>query len=102
MRMKVRFAAEAETDLERIADHIAQDNPERALSFIQELREACAGLAEFPHRFPLVAGYAEFGIRYQVRGNYLIFYRAEAGGVTVLHVLHGAMDYAAIVFPEDG
>ena len=38
--MIVRFTADAETDLERIGDHIAQDSPARALAFIQELR-AC-------------------------------------------------------------
>ena len=64
--MIVRFSAEAEADLEHIADHIAQDNPRRALTFVQELRAACLGLAEFPERFTLVARYAERGIRHRV------------------------------------
>ncbi|WP_420493159.1 type II toxin-antitoxin system RelE/ParE family toxin [Sedimenticola hydrogenitrophicus] len=32
-------------------------------------------------------------------GNYLIFYQVERERVVVVHVLHGAMDYAAILFP---
>jgi plasmid stabilization system protein ParE len=40
----VRISAEAERDLEDIADYIAKDNPVRAMTFVQELR------AE-PHRF---------------------------------------------------
>lgn len=33
--------------------------------------------------------------------HYLIFYRIQADTVQVLHVLHGAMDYERILFPED-
>lgn len=100
--MKVRLAAEAEADLERIADTVARDNPPRALTFVQELRAACLGLADFPERFPLVPRHADRGVRRRVHGNYLVFYRVEADGVTVLHVLHGAMDYAEMAFREDG
>jgi plasmid stabilization system protein ParE len=34
-----------------------------------------------------------------VHGNYLIFYRADESEVFVAHILHGAMDYAPILFP---
>jgi plasmid stabilization system protein ParE len=98
--MIVRLTAGAERELEAIGDHIALDNPARALSFILELRQACLGLADFPERFPLVPGYEAEGVRHRVQGNYLIFYRAGAEAVDVLHILHGAMDYAGILFPE--
>ena len=35
--MGVLFTPLAETDLEDIGDYVAQDNPARALSFIQEI-----------------------------------------------------------------
>ena len=38
----------AEEDLESIADYIAEDNPSRAVTFVQELREKCRVLAEMP------------------------------------------------------
>lgn len=98
--MIVLFTAKAEQDLETIGDYIAQDNPERALSFVLELRDACLGLADFPDRFPLVPRYEAEGVRHRVHGNYLICYRAGAEAVDVLHILHGALDYAAILFPE--
>jgi plasmid stabilization system protein ParE len=98
--MIVEFAAEAERDLESIGDWIARDNPERAASFVNELLRACLELAEFPERFPIVPRYAERGIRHRVHGNYLIFYRVEGDKVAVLHVLHGAMDYSGLLFPE--
>ena len=95
--MKVRITAEAERDLEVIADYIAKDNPERALSFVEELRDRCLNLAETPLGYPLVPRYERFGVRRRVHGNYLIFYRAEPKQVVILHILHGAMDYAAIL-----
>lgn len=96
--MKVRITAEAERDLEGIGDYIAQDNLQRALSFIEELREKCLSLADAPLAFPLVPRYESHGVRRRLHGNYLIFYRIEGKQVVVLHVLHGAMDYAGILF----
>ncbi|KGE52138.1 type II toxin-antitoxin system RelE/ParE family toxin [Xanthomonas axonopodis pv. vasculorum] len=96
--MIVQLSAEAEGDLERIGDYIAQDNPHRALTFVRELREKCMELASTPQAFPLVPRYERFSIRRRVHGSYLIFYRAEADQVVIVHVLHGAMDYAPLLF----
>ena len=92
--MIVQLTDEAEGDLERIGDYIAQDNPLRALSFINELRDKCLSLTDMHQAFPLVPRY---GIRRRVHDNYAIFYRVEANRVVVVHILHGAMDYAAIL-----
>lgn len=96
--MIVEFSDEAESDLEQIADYIARDSPRRALTFVQELRGKCEALATTPKGFPLVSRYEQHGIRRRVHGNYLIFYRMEDEYVVIVHVLHGAMDYAAILF----
>lgn len=98
--MIVQLTDEAEHDLERTGDYIALDSPKRALTFVRELREKCLGLAAMPLAFPLVPRYEAHGIRRRVHGNYLVFYRVETDRVIVLHVLHGAMDYAAIVFED--
>ncbi len=98
--MNVRISAEAERDLESIGDWIARDNPARAVAFIRELSGKCLDLAEFPERFPLLAGYEEQALRYRVHGNYLIFYRVEGEEVIVIHILHGAMNYTDVLFPS--
>lgn len=97
--MIVYISAEAEHDLETTGDYIARDNPVRAISFLQELREQCVDLADMPQRFPLVPRYESAGVRRRGHGNYLIFYRVEADNVVVLHVLHGAQDYGTLLFP---
>ncbi len=98
--MIVRITVEAARDLEQIGDYIARDNPRRAITFIQELRAKCLDLAYTPQGFPLTPGYEERGVRRRVHGNYLIFYRVEAESIVILHVMHGAMDYGAILFPS--
>lgn len=98
--MIVHLSAEAEYDLEVIGDYIARDNPARALSFLQELRSKCLGLADMPERFPLVPRYEATGVRRRGHGDYLIFYRVEAEKVIILHILHGAQNYNTILFPS--
>ena len=53
---RCEFRPAAEEDLESIADHIAEDNPSRAVTFVQELREKCRVLAEMPKSTPARAG----------------------------------------------
>ena len=99
--MIVRLLPDAEADLETIGDYIARDNPMRAISFIAELREKCAGLAGMPLSFPLVPRYEQRDVRHRVYGNYQIFYRVVGNPVEridILHILHSARNYAAILF----
>ncbi len=99
--MKVVLTQEAFDDLERIGDFIAQDNPSRARTFVAELLGKARSLSEIPKGFPLVPRYEELGVRRRLHGNYAIFYRVDAECITVIHVLHGARDYEAILFPEN-
>ena len=52
--MIVVVTAEAESDLEQIATHIAEQSIEIALNFVQELRGKCESLADAPRGYPLV------------------------------------------------
>jgi addiction module RelE/StbE family toxin len=98
--VKVVLTTEALDDLERISDYIAQDNPPRARSFVQELMEKARQLGDLPRGFPLVPRYAHLGIRHRTHGSYLIFYRVEEDRITVIHFLHGSRDYETLLFPE--
>lgn len=98
--MKVDITSAAEADLERIADYIARDNPARASSFVRELFERCLSIADMPEAWPIVPRYEHHRIRRRVHGRYLIFYRVGEESITILHVLNGAMDVEAVLFPE--
>ena len=98
--MIVELTAAAEADLEAIGDYIAQDNPARALSFVRELSRSCLELVDMPEAWPIVPRYEHHGVRRRVYGRYLIFYSVAESRITILHVLNGAMDVEAILFPN--
>ena len=93
--MKVRLTPKAEADLEGIGDRIAQRNPARAVTYIQELRERCLRIGDFPHAGPPRPQWGT-GIRIAVHGKYLIVYRVHNDAVQVLRVVHGARDLDAL------
>jgi toxin ParE1/3/4 len=75
--------------LEEIGDYIAADNPARAVTFVEELRDVFARIAEQPKAFPRRDDLAR-GFRQAVHGRYLILFKAGRGGVVIVRVLHGA------------
>jgi toxin ParE1/3/4 len=86
--VKLIFTAEAAADLERIGSWIAQDNPARAITFVQELRQTCAALVPFPSAYPIVEDAPH--IRHRVHGAYRIYYTTGDDEVIVLSIRHGA------------
>jgi plasmid stabilization system protein ParE len=98
--MKLVFAAAAKADLLQIGDRIAKDSPVRSLSFVDDLEQRCQRLTSMPETYQLIPGFEDRGVRRVPHGNYLIFYRVIEDAIEVLHVLHGARDYEAILFPD--
>lgn len=98
--MIVVLTDQALADLTHIGDYIASDNPERAIRFVKELLDRCRRLEAMPRAFPLVPRYEASGVRRYPYGNYLIFYRVGADQVDILHILNGAQNYEAILFPQ--
>jgi len=83
------FSPRASVDLDEIGDYIARDNPARAISFVEELREHCAAILAAP------ASYAPreelgAGVRMAVHGRYLVLFRADADVVRIERILHSA------------
>jgi toxin ParE1/3/4 len=76
---------------EKIADHIARDNPVRAASFVAELEAKCRVVAETPELYPARLDLAP-GLRMRVHRRYLVLYRDLPGENTVRieRVLHSA------------
>ena len=98
--MRLFFAPLAEQDLESIADYIAADNPRRAVTFIQELRQQCQRLALNPLGYRMRPELGE-GIRSCPHGHYVIFFEALVDAVTTVRILHGARDMPALFRPDD-
>lgn len=92
--MAVKWTRTALVNLGLIADYIAQDNPARAQSFVQEIRAKTDLLTEFPMvgRLGRVVGTREL----VAHKNYLIAYRVRGEDVEVLRVQHVARRWPAI------
>ena len=86
----------AEADLDNIIDYIAQDNPTRAETFGQELRDKTLPLAQHPQMGRTGRpGLPVFVRELVAHGNYIVFYRVldnagDVGTVEILRVKHAA------------
>lgn len=89
--MRLLFSPASAADLEEIGDFIAQDNPVRALSFLQELRAHCTRLTRYPGIGTARPELGD-GLRVMPHGRYLIFYREQGALLRVERILHGARD----------
>ena len=89
--MKVTFSPAAETDLMDIAIFIAQDNPTRGLTFVDELERKCDALGGAPG---IGTSRPELGdgIRMLPHGRYLILYREANKGLRIERIMHGSRD----------
>ena len=53
-----------------------------------------------PFRYPLLPRYEHQGLRRRRCSSYLIFFPTRNETVDVIRILHGAMDYDKILFPN--
>jgi toxin ParE1/3/4 len=95
--MSYRLTSRAEADLAAIGDHVAADNPTAAARLLEKLEAQCGMLGERPLLGPARPDIAP-DARAWVAGKYLILYRAEADGVEIVRVVHGARDLSRIAF----
>ena len=88
---KLIVKAKAKKDLRAIARYIAQDNPERAHTFAEELIGRMKAVGENPLLYRLRE---EWGSdhRSAVHKGYHIVFRVTDSGVHIVRVLHGSQD----------
>ncbi|HUY81723.1 MAG TPA: type II toxin-antitoxin system RelE/ParE family toxin [Acidobacteriaceae bacterium] len=94
--MKVEFSDYVEDDLEAIADYIARDNPERALTFIREIRAEIRAIGRNPLLYRLRPEIGE-DARMAFRGRYVILFRIADKRVRVERVVYGGRDLAPLL-----
>lgn len=90
---RIEWRPQAQEDLRAIVRYIGKDNPARAKSFGQEIREKAAQLAQHPELGRTGRpGLPDWLRELVVHPNYIIFYRVqvEACTVQILRVKHAA------------
>lgn len=94
--MRVRYAAEAEADLDNIWRYLALNASERlADEAIDGLKAACLRLEDFPMSGS-PRGDLTPGLRAVLQGPYAALYVVRPDAVLVVRVSHGSKDLAAL------
>ena len=94
MRLELsRFVA---GDLEAIADFIAQDNPHRALTFLQEIQQKIFRIGEQPALYQLRPDIGE-AARLALVGDYLILFRVVGDAVRIERIVYGGRDLPGLL-----
>lgn len=88
---RVEFSRFIEDDLDTIAEHIAQDNPMRAVSFIQEIREKFRLIGQNPLGYRL---HPEIGddARMALVGRYVVLFHTVDQAARIERVVYGGRD----------
>ena len=89
--MLVELSSFIESELEAIADYIAQDNPIRAVSFIREIREELRLVGQNPLLYQLRPEIGE-DARLAVVGRYVILFQIVGEVVRIERVIFGGRD----------
>jgi len=89
------IAPRARLDLRQIGAFIVRDNPERALSFVDEIEAHARRAAERPLGYRLRDEIGP-GLRGLLHGRYSILFRDLADEVRVVRILHTARDFGKL------
>jgi plasmid stabilization system protein ParE len=89
--MRAEFSRFVESDLEAIADYIAQDNRTRAVAFIREIRQKIRSIAKQPLLYQFRPEIGQEA-RLAVVGRYVILYRIVGRIVRIERVVYGGRD----------
>jgi toxin ParE1/3/4 len=89
--MPIELSRFVEPDLEAIADYIAQDNPERALSFLAEIRAKLVLIESNPLVYRLRPEIGEEA-RVAVVGRYVILFRIIDDTIRIERIVFGGRD----------
>lgn len=92
---RLSYLPAALADLKAITLYIAEDNPDRALTFVDELRAKAKQALERPESFPARDDLSP-GLRVARHGRYLLFFHQVADEIQIVRVMHGARDLAQI------
>ncbi len=99
--LHVVYRPAALSDLDAIFDYIEPDSPRRAASFVQDIRDRCRRLCDFPRIGPARDDLGE-GIRlYSMFGRVVVAYRIGETAIEITRVFYGAQDYEAIMGGND-
>jgi toxin ParE1/3/4 len=102
MRLEIVYRPAALSDLDTIYDYLALEDPRRAIAFIDEIRERCRVLRDYPELGPARENLAP-GIRiYPMPHRVIVAYRITEATIEVTRVFSGGQDYESLILTSEG
>ena len=95
--MRVQLSAEAQADIQDIADFIARNSRRAAFDYVERIEQRCRSLYRMPQRFP-IAYRLEPPVRRRNLGRHYIFYSVQRDHVLIERVLDASRDISAAMF----
>ncbi len=96
-KFSIFYTSIFESDIDKIINYIAEDNPVAAYGLIDKFQNSISILSDFPFKrtIPNNAQLRLKGIRILIIDNYIIFYRPDENSktVSVLRVLSSYQNY---------
>ncbi len=89
---KAVYAPAANDDLCDIVSFIAQDNPNAARRWLQNIRQTSNLLAMSPMMGEERRDFGVPGCRSFTVGRYVIFFRSRDDGIEIARIIHGSRD----------
>ena len=89
--MQLELSSYVEADLDNIADYIAQDNPHRAVTFIQDIRAKFFDIQRNPLIYQLRTDIGDEA-RLATVGNYAILFRLMGEVIRIERIVYGGRD----------
>ncbi|MDO8351015.1 MAG: type II toxin-antitoxin system RelE/ParE family toxin [Gallionella sp.] len=93
--MQLELSRNIEGDLDDIADYIAQDNPHRAVTFIQDIRAKFSDIQRNPLIYQLRPDIGEEA-RMATIGNHAILFRLTGEAIRIERIVYGGRDLPGI------
>ena len=93
--MRLEFSRYVESDLEAIAEFIAEESPQHAVEFIREIWRKIQRIGEQPLLYQLRPEIGE-GARLAVAGRYVVLFRVLEDVVRIERVVYGGRDLPSI------
>lgn len=98
--IRLELSAFVETDLDAIAAFIAEDNPRRAVTFIQDIRGKFGDIQRTPLLYQLRPDIGDQARMASV-GNYAILFRVREAAVRIERVVYGGRDLPSVLDIRD-
>lgn len=98
-KYNIEYLPIAEQDLTEIIEYIMLDNPEAALSMLNQFDEAISTLEMFPYSgsIPNDIRLQSLDYRMLIVDNYLVFYVILDDTVEIRRILHGKRKYSFLL-----